>query len=71
MARTTVYSFAKKLMSNEEFNRGGIIENEKKYLDSIGFEYTEADHGYETGEDLHRFYAAMMTLWELNKKYSR
>lgn len=72
MAKTTVYSFAKRLMDDENFNCGGIIENEKRYLDSIGFEYTETTDGcWEDGEDLHEFYKAMITIWRLQKKYSR
>lgn len=64
MRKTTVYSFAKRLMDDKEFNRGGLIENEEKYLDSIGFNMNEA-------EDLDKFYEAMVTLCRLQKKYSK
>ena len=30
----TVYDFAKKCMADPEFNRGGIVKNERKYLDA-------------------------------------
>lgn len=68
----TVYEFAKKLMKDEEFNRGGIIRNERKYLDAVGFEYTVKDGClYSQGEDLTKFYEAMYTLYELEKKYNK
>ena len=68
----TVYEFAKKCMNDEEFNRGGIIKNERKYLDAVGFEYTVKDGGIESlGEDLGKFYDAMTTLLTLNDKYTR
>lgn len=67
----TVYEFAKKLFKDEEFNCGGIIANERKYLDAIGFEYTVKDGClYGMGDDLKAFYEAMATLQMLNKKYS-
>ncbi len=67
----TVYDFAKKCMADEEFNRGGIVKNERKYLDKIGFDY-KVSHGAicESGEDLERFYNAMQVLLELQNKYS-
>ena len=68
----TVYDFAKKLMADEEFNRGGIMKNERKYIDSIGFDYTF--HGGcidEYGDDLSKFFSAMCTLCELNRKYKK
>lgn len=68
----TVFEFAKKLMKNEEFMRGGIIPNERKYLDNVGFEYTVKDGVItQSGEDLAKFYDAMYTLVELEKKYSK
>lgn len=68
----TVYDFAKKCMADEEFNRGGIIKNERKYLDAIGFEYTVKDGCIsDSGEDLSRFYSAMETLLNLNRKYQK
>ena len=68
----TVYDFARKLMKDEEFNRGGIMKNERKYIDAIGFDYTV--HGGvldEYGEDLSKFFGAMCTLCELQKKYNK
>lgn len=66
----TVYEFAKKCMNDEEFNRGGIVKNERKYLDAVGFEYTVKDGVLASqGEDLSMFYDAMMTLLVLNDKY--
>lgn len=73
MARTTtVYSFAKRLMDDKEFNCGGIIENERKYLDAIGFDYIKDEYGQvsESGDDLCKFYEAMRIIWELQRKYS-
>ena len=68
----TVYDFAKKCMADDEFNRGGFIKNERKYLDEIGFEYTVKDGCIrDHGEDLSAFYHAMQILSDLNKKYSR
>lgn len=68
----TVYDFAKKLMADEEFNRGGIMKGERKYIDAIGFDY--AVHGGvldEYGEDLRKFFSAMCTLCDLNRKYTK
>ena len=68
----TVYEFAQKCMKDEEFNRGGICKNERKMLDSVGFEYTVKDgqvHSY--GADAEEFFKAMVTLCELNRKYAR
>lgn len=68
----TVYEFARKLMKDSEFNRGGIIPNERKYLDAVGFSYTVEDGNVcESGEDLRRFYEAMYALCVLQKKYSK
>ena len=39
----TVYDFAKKCMADPEFNRGGIVKNERKYLDAVGFQYMVED----------------------------
>ena len=36
----TVYEFAKKCMDDSEINAGGIVTNERKYLDAVGFTYT-------------------------------
>lgn len=66
----TVYDFAKKCMKDEEYNRGGVVKNERKYLDAIGFEYTVKDGIIAAGgEDLTKFYEAMETLRRLNEKY--
>lgn len=66
----TVYDFAKKLMADEEFNAGGIIPNERKYLDAIGFRYIVEDGiVVESGDDLRSFYEAMQTILALNDKY--
>lgn len=68
----TVYEFAKKLMNDEEFNRGGIIKNERKYLDAVGFDYKVSGGCVsESGEDLGRFYTAMQILLDLNDKYKK
>ena len=68
----TVYDFAKKLMSDDEFNRGGIMKNERKYMDSIGFEYIVKDGQVDTyGDDLRDFFNAMCVLCKLNNKYEK
>lgn len=68
----TVYEFAKKCMNDKEFNNGGIITNERKYLDAVGFEYTVKEGCIaSSGEDLSRFYDAMFILRNLNEKYSK
>ena len=68
----TVYEFAKVCMKDEEFNRGGVVANERKYLDAIGFKYTVEDgQVMEYGEDLDKFFKAMVTLSVLNNKYSK
>lgn len=68
----TVYDFAKACMKDAEFNKGGIPKNERKFLDEIGFEYTVKDgqvYGY--GDDLSKFFDAMTTLYNLQRKYSK
>lgn len=68
----TVYEFAKKCMADKEFNAGGIVTNERKHLDAVGFEYTvEGGQVSGTGKDLADFYEAMATLRRLNEKYSK
>lgn len=68
----TVYDFAKKLMNDDEFNRGGVMKNERKYMDAIGFEYTVKDGCVESyGDDLRDFFSAMCTLCDLNRKYAK
>ena len=67
----TIYDFARKCMTDPEFNCGGIPKNERKYLDDIGFEYTMKDGCvWSYGEDLNDFYDAMFKLQRLNKKYN-
>lgn len=67
----TVYEFAKKCMADKEFNAGGIVTNERKYLDAVGFEYTVlGGQVSEEGDDLAEFYKAMITLKKLNDKYN-
>ena len=68
----TVYDFAKKCMADPEFNRGGIVKNERKYLDAVGFQYMVEDgQVINGGADMHEFYDAMMTLLMLNNKYAK
>lgn len=68
----TVYELARKYMKDEEFNRGGIPRNERKWMDMVGFSY-EVEGGCVKclGEDASKFIEAMVTLQELEKKYSR
>lgn len=67
-----VYEFAAALLHDEEFNGGGIIKNERMFLDSIGFEYTVKDGAIcDAGEDLRAFYEAMETIRQLNLKYKK
>ena len=67
----TVYEFAKACMKDKEFNCGGIIRNEQKYLNAVGFSYTVEDGTVRESEDLKLFYEAMYTLYELQKKYAK
>lgn len=68
----TVYDFARKCMKDEEFNCGGIVKNERKCLDAVGFAYkVEGGQVVESGEDLKKFYEAMHTLLELHNKYNK
>ena len=67
-----VYEFVEKLLHDEEFNGGGIVKNEREYLDLIGFEYTVKDGIIAgEGEDLKAFYEAMETIRQLNLKYKK
>ena len=68
----TVYEYAQKLMEDQEFNAGGIPEDERKCLDAVGFKYV-VEHGEvaEFGKDAEEFYAAMNTLVRLQKKYKK
>ena len=66
----TVYEFANKCMADKEFNNGGIVTNEREYLDAVGFEYTVSRGCVSaSGPDLAKFYEAMETLRDLNIKY--
>ena len=67
----TVYDFARKLMKDEEFNCGGIMKNERKYIDAIGFDYSVSGGELHCGDDLGKFFDAMCTLCMLQKKYNR
>lgn len=68
----TVFEFARKCMKDDEFLRGGIVKNERKLIDSVGFDYTVKDGMInESGEDLAAFYEAMYTLLRLNDKYKK
>lgn len=72
MAKISVYSFAKRCMSDDDFNCGGIVKNERKYLDAIGFDYVMEDGCIAyTGDDLTEFYKAMEVIRQLQIKYSR
>ena len=61
MAKSTVYSFAKYLMGNEEFNLGGCAEKEANYIGAIGM----------SAEDEEAFFKAMWTIYRLNRKYKK
>ena len=68
----TIYEFAKKCMNDEEFNAGGIITNERKYLDAVGFSYTVKGGAVQIiGDDAEEFYRAMEVLRKLNNRYSK
>ena len=61
MKKTTVYSFARYLMNDEEFNRGGWPEKGDYYINAIGL----------TAEDEEEFFKAMWTICCMNKKYKK
>lgn len=68
----TVIQFANKCMKDAEFLKGGIIKNERKYLDDIGFSYTvQGGQIVDSGDDLNDFYKAVFTLLRLNDKYRK
>lgn len=68
----TVIQFANKCMKDADFLKGGVMKNERKYLDDIGFKYTVEDGCItESGDDLHEFYNAVYTLLRLNERYER
>lgn len=72
MAKTSIYSFAKYCMQDEEFNKGGIPQKERYYFDQLGMKYAVDKDGCVIAEskDISDFYVAMATLYRLNKKYS-
>lgn len=66
----TVIEFAKKCLGDEEFRCGGVVKNERRYLDAVGFDYTvKGGVIMESGEDLRRLYEALQTILDLDKKY--
>ena len=66
----TVFEFAKKCMNDKEFCAGGIVKNEKKQLDAVGFSYmVERGEIAQYGDDAEKFYSALVTLVKLQKKY--
>lgn len=68
----TVYEFAKRCMNDEEFNTGGIVTNERTYLDAVGFSYTvKGGSVHSISDDAEEFYRAMEVLRKLNNKYSK
>ena len=68
----TIYEFAKKCMNDEEFNAGGIVTNERRYLDAVGFSYTVSNGAVQSVDtDATEFYTAMATLKRLNDKYEK
>lgn len=68
----TVVQFFNKCLKDPEARAGGIIKNERKYLDDIGFKYTVEDGQIvEYGEDLHEFWEIFYSLLRLEKKYSK
>lgn len=67
-----VYAFARYCMKDSEFNAGGIVSNERRWLDYVGFDYAVKDGQVcSTGDDLAEFYKAMEILRTLQKKYSK
>ncbi len=69
MARTTIYSFAKRIFDDEEANCGGIILDERKYLKAIGLGWYDRNGEWHENNDADKFYTAIVALWELHKKY--
>lgn len=68
----TVIQFFNKCLKDPETRAGGIMENERKYLDAVGFKYTVEDgRVVEYGEDLDEFYKILYSLLRLEKKYSK
>lgn len=61
MKRTTVYSFARYLMGNDDFNLGGCADKEENYISAIGM----------SAEDEEVFFKAMCAIYRLNKKYKK
>ena len=68
----TVIEFANKCLKDKEVLSGGVIKNERRYLDDIGFSYTVAYGQVDSaGEDLAAFYDAIFTIIRLDKKYHK
>lgn len=68
----TVLQFFNKCLKDPETLAGGIMKNERKYLDAVGFKYTVEDGQIvEYGEDLHEFYEIFYSLLRLEKKYGK
>lgn len=62
MAKTTIYSFVKYMMyDDEEFQYGGVGEKEDKYLNAIDM----------TEEDTSAFFTAMYRIRRLHYKYKK
>ena len=58
-----IYRFTRHCLSDPEFNVGGIPTNEGYYLQKLGLQVNDPD--------LSKFYGALYTLYELNRKYSK
>ena len=69
----TIYDFARACMRDAEFNKGGIVKNEKKYLDGLGIQYHLDEWGnlYSDDENLDKFYNAMYTLLYLKLEFDK
>ena len=71
MNKTTIFSFARYCMNDDEFLRGGIPSGEKDFLDALGMDYDTDENGVITGTsgDVARFYNALWILRDLSQKY--
>lgn len=69
--KKTIYDFARHCMKDKEFNRGGLPSREYEFFDALGLYYCIGEHGEikSVSSDIEKFYEAMTTLYELNKKY--
>ena len=61
----TVYDFARACMNDPEFNRGGIVKDERAHIKAVGFQGGADDY------DLYKFYESMAILYKLQRKYSK